>query len=183
MSEQLKIRACIPEGGLQPYEGQAAWLETDLEDDESWIRVFTLEEIEEIESAGGTCRAEGYPLRRLGVGSSRYPAWRAASRIYGSSWKVGADSFCNQGIAFAPVYSGRGAADLLGDRDARRASGVAERGWGSDRGYQGCRGGAGRSSQTGLHEAGTGQLPYGYVRYRWADVLAEGETRWGDFRG
>ncbi|MBS14984.1 MAG: hypothetical protein CME19_25770 [Gemmatimonadetes bacterium] len=48
----MEIEACRPPGGLRPYEGPADWLGEDLVDDESWIRVFSPEEIETIESAG-----------------------------------------------------------------------------------------------------------------------------------
>ena len=47
----IDIKACKPPDGLQPYQGPAAWLGNDLTDDESWIRVFKLEEIDEIEAA------------------------------------------------------------------------------------------------------------------------------------
>lgn len=47
----MNITACKPPNGLQPYTGPAAWLGKDLENDESWIRVFSLDEIEEIETA------------------------------------------------------------------------------------------------------------------------------------
>ncbi|HAA74754.1 TPA: hypothetical protein DCE37_06530 [Candidatus Latescibacteria bacterium] len=47
----MEIEACRPPGRLRPYEGPADWLGEDLVDDESWIRVFSPEEMETIESA------------------------------------------------------------------------------------------------------------------------------------
>ena len=62
----VDIKACKPPGGLRPCLGPAAWLGRDLEDDESWIRVFTLEEIEEIEAAMRVLLRAGSPLERIG---------------------------------------------------------------------------------------------------------------------
>ena len=62
----MDIKACKPPNGLQPYEGPAAWLGKDLEDDESWIRVFSLEEIEEIETAMRAVQSTGAPIEDIG---------------------------------------------------------------------------------------------------------------------
>jgi len=62
----VDIKACKPPGGLQPYAGPAAWLGRDLENDESWIRVFSLEEIHEIEIAMRGVQRDGLPLDRIG---------------------------------------------------------------------------------------------------------------------
>jgi len=45
------IHPSKPKDGLKPYVGPADWMGKDLEDDESWIRVFTLDEVKEIEGA------------------------------------------------------------------------------------------------------------------------------------
>lgn len=62
----IRIEACRPAGGLKAYEGAAAWMGRDLEDDESWIRVFSLAEIEEIEGAMRAVQASGVPLEAVG---------------------------------------------------------------------------------------------------------------------
>ena len=60
------IKACKSPAGLQPYVGPAAWLGEDLEDDESWLRAFTLEEIEEVEDAMWSAQRSGLPIERIG---------------------------------------------------------------------------------------------------------------------
>ena len=62
----VDIKACKPPGGLEPYVGPAAWLGKDLADDESWIRVFWLEEIEEIEAAMQAVQSAGMPVESIG---------------------------------------------------------------------------------------------------------------------
>jgi alpha-ketoglutarate-dependent taurine dioxygenase len=62
----MHIEACKPPNGLQPYLGPATWLGKDLENDESWIRVFTLAEIEEIETAMRAVQKNNTPLAQIG---------------------------------------------------------------------------------------------------------------------
>jgi hypothetical protein len=62
----INIKACKPPGGLQPCLGSAAWLGKDLKEDESWIRVFSLEEIEEIETAMRAVERAGTPIEHIG---------------------------------------------------------------------------------------------------------------------
>lgn len=62
----MNIEACKPPGGLLPYEGPASWLGKDLEDDESWIHVFTLDEIVEIEQAMRSVQQSNLPLEEIG---------------------------------------------------------------------------------------------------------------------
>ena len=61
----MDIEACKLPAGLQPYVGPAAWLGENLEEDESWLRVFTLGEIEEVEEAMRTARRSGLPIERI----------------------------------------------------------------------------------------------------------------------
>ena len=62
----IDIKASKPPEGLLPYQGPAAWMGKDLENDESWLRVFTLEEIEEIEAALRKVQHAGVPLEDVG---------------------------------------------------------------------------------------------------------------------
>jgi hypothetical protein len=62
----MEIKARKPPDGLKPYDGTAAWLGKDLEDDESWLRVFTLGEIEEIESAMRMAQDTNLPTDQIG---------------------------------------------------------------------------------------------------------------------
>jgi len=73
----VDIVACKPPGGLQPYLGSAAWLGKDLEDDESWLRVFTLEEIEEIEAAMCTAQRADMPIEHIGQEQFPLPSLEA----------------------------------------------------------------------------------------------------------
>ena len=54
-----------PPGGLEPYRGSAVWHGSDLVDDESWIRVFTLDEIEEIEGAMRVVQRKGLKIEEI----------------------------------------------------------------------------------------------------------------------
>lgn len=69
-----EIEACRPPGGLEPYVGEAAWMGKDLEDDESWLRVLTLEEVEEIETAMRAVQDAGLPIEPIGREQFRLPS-------------------------------------------------------------------------------------------------------------
>ena len=62
----MDIEACKPPGGLEAFQGPAAWLGKDQEDDESWLRVFSLDEINEIEAAMLSVFRSGAPLEQIG---------------------------------------------------------------------------------------------------------------------
>jgi hypothetical protein len=62
----VDIKACKPPGGPQPCLGPATWFGKDMEEDESWLRVFSLEEITEIEFAMHTVLRSGAPLQQIG---------------------------------------------------------------------------------------------------------------------
>lgn len=71
------IVACKPPGGLEPHLEPAAWLGKELEDDESWIRVFTLEEIEEIEAVMRTAQRADMPIEHIGQEQFPLPSLEA----------------------------------------------------------------------------------------------------------
>ena len=55
----MEIRPSKPPGGLLRYQGPAAWTGAEMTDDESWLLVLSLSEIEEIEAAMHDARACG----------------------------------------------------------------------------------------------------------------------------
>jgi hypothetical protein len=62
----VDIKARKPPGALEPCLGPATWFGKEMEDDESWLRVFTLEEITEIETAMQTVIRSGASLEQIG---------------------------------------------------------------------------------------------------------------------
>ncbi len=64
-ANRVEIRACRPAQGLQPYSGPAAWMGSDMENDESWLYVFELAEIEEIEAAMRAVQQRRLPLAEI----------------------------------------------------------------------------------------------------------------------
>ncbi|MBT4141270.1 MAG: TauD/TfdA family dioxygenase, partial [Candidatus Latescibacteria bacterium] len=85
----MDIKACKPPGGLHPYSGEAAWLGKDLADDESWIKVFTLEEIKEIESTMHTVQRAGLSIEQIGPDQFPLPSLEATFRKIGEDLEGG----------------------------------------------------------------------------------------------
>ena len=58
----MYIRPCLPPDGLKPFRGPAAWTGAEMVDDESWLLVLSLDDIEEIEAALRSIRQRGIGL-------------------------------------------------------------------------------------------------------------------------